>query len=99
MLGLVCIVVVLFLPGGLMDLPRVPARIRAWLARSRFGAPQGGARLTPAMAAEEGVSVGAALAEEDYAEPAYRGAGDDEAGGDPLAPTAASGLDEKGGPR
>ena len=100
-LGLVCIVVVLFLPGGLMDLPRVPARIRAWLARSRFGAPQEGigTRLAPAMAAEEGVSVGAALAEEDYAESTYRGAGDDEAGGDPLAPTAASGLDEKGGPR
>ena len=43
LLGLVCIVVVLFLPGGLMDLPRVPARIRAWLNRSRLG---GGARLS-----------------------------------------------------
>lgn len=36
-LGLVCIVVVLFLPGGLMDLPRVPARIRSWLNRSQMG--------------------------------------------------------------
>lgn len=32
-LGLVCIVVVLFLPGGLMDLPKVPGRVRAWWAR------------------------------------------------------------------
>lgn len=37
LLGLVCIVVVLFLPGGLMDLPRVPARVRAWLNRSHTG--------------------------------------------------------------
>ena len=34
-LGLVCIVVVLFLPGGIMDIPKVPGRVRAWIARRR----------------------------------------------------------------
>ena len=40
-LGLVCVVVILFLPGGLMSLGSVPARFRAWLNR-RFGAAGGG---------------------------------------------------------
>ena len=35
-LGLVCVVVILFLPGGLMSIGSVPARFRAWLNR-RFG--------------------------------------------------------------
>ena len=35
-LGLVCVVVILFLPGGLMSIGRVPARLRAW-ANRRFG--------------------------------------------------------------
>lgn len=55
-LGIVCIVVVLFLPGGLMDLPRVPARIRAWIARRRDGGtgagPADGVTLPDADAAE-----------------------------------------------
>ena len=35
-LGLVCVVVILFLPGGLMSIASVPARVRAW-ANRRFG--------------------------------------------------------------
>ena len=37
-LGLVCVLVILFLPGGLMSITSVPARFRAWLNR-RFGSP------------------------------------------------------------
>lgn len=40
-LGLVCVVVILFLPGGLMSLPEVPARVRAWRARRAGGASDG----------------------------------------------------------
>ena len=35
-LGVVCVVVILFMPGGLMSAPSVPARLRAW-ANRRFG--------------------------------------------------------------
>lgn len=35
-LGLVCVLVILFLPGGLMSIGSVPARLRAW-ANRRFG--------------------------------------------------------------
>ena len=37
-LGLVCVLVILFLPGGLMSIGSVPARFRAWL-NHRFGKP------------------------------------------------------------
>ncbi|WP_321971088.1 urea ABC transporter permease subunit UrtC [Paratractidigestivibacter sp.] len=37
-LGLVCVLVILFLPGGLMSIKDVPARIRAWRERRQGGA-------------------------------------------------------------
>ena len=39
-LGLVCVLVILFLPGGLMSIKDVPQRFRAWRERKQGGAGQ-----------------------------------------------------------